>query len=285
MEAFPYIRFRRFIYRGTHAVRLAEIGNRMTSVPFSDGGDVVALSSPSAVPLSLEDLRADLIEQFGAGAMARVHEHFASVVETDAPVDLIDFRINLPSFALDGVRKTLRHILAAGAPLGAEIRRAVPADTERIYQLYLDTMHDAAAIALPRETFNRLMEQDVFVFVHSGVIEGASVFFADGTSAYHFISASSQAGKNAHAPHHLLFHAIKHYQQAGKSSLFLGGTNADSSLRTFKEGWRGDECRIYTVSGSSAHESARRSPLRVLWKLIPAPLLPTTTRLVGRRVF
>lgn len=294
IRAFPYITLRRFIYRDTHAVRLAQIGlpastcadrqagDRVTSVPFSDGGDVVALSE---APLALDVFRVDLIERFGKSMMIRVHESFAPVVPTDMRSDLIDFRVPLVSFSIDSVRKTLRHILDAGIPQGDEIRLAVSADTERIYELYLDTMHDAGGIALPRTAFDSLMSRDVFVFIHNGSIEAASVFFTDETSAFHFISASSSGGKREHAPHHLLFHAIKHYQQSGKSSLFLGGTNAGSSLRTFKQGWRGEECRIYTVSSSSAHEIARRSPLRALWKLIPASLLPKATKLIGKRVF
>ncbi len=282
MAAFPYLKLRRFVYRDTHMVRVAQIGNRITSVPFSDGGDVVSLSG---VPLDLELFRTGLIERFGKEVMVRVHEGLASVAPTDITADIVDFRVDLTSFSIDSVRKTLRHILDAGLSQGSEIRMAVPADVERIYKLYLGTMHEAAGIALPREVFDDLMHRDVFVFVNKGRIEAVSVFFADNTSAFHFISASSKVGKELHAPHHLLFHAIKHYQQAGKQSLFLGGTNAGSSLRTFKEGWRGDECKIYTISGSSAHEAARQSPLRSLWKLIPASLLPKATKLVGRRVF
>lgn len=293
MTAFPYLKLRRFVYRDTHMVRVAQIGSRITSVPFSDGGDVVSLSG---VPLDLELFRTDLVERFGKEVMVRVHEGLASVAPTDIVADIVDFRVDLTSFSIDSVRKTLRHILDAGLSQGSEIRMAVPADVERIYKLYLGTMHEAAGIALPREVFDDLMHHDVFVFVNKGRIEAVSVFFSDTTSAYHFISASSKVGKELHAPHHVLLYAIKHYQQAGKQSLFLGGTNAGSSLRTFKEGWRGDECKIYTVSGSpaspehpggggSAHEAARQSPLRSLWKLIPASLLPKATKLVGKRVF
>lgn len=280
--AFPYIKLQHFIYRGTHAVRVAQIGDRITSVPFSDGGDVVALAE---APIELELFRADFIERFGTESMVRVHEHLAKVVPTAISADIIDFYVDLKSFSIDSVRKTLRHILDEEMPQGAEIRRANISETNRVYALYLGTMHEAGGIALPRETFEDLMRRDVFVFLLDGKIEGASVFFADGASAYHFISASSKVGKSVHAPHHILFYAIKQFQQAGKSDLFLGGTNAFSSLRTFKEGWRGDECKIYTVSGSSVHEAARQSPLRALWKLVPAGLLSKATKLVGKRVF
>jgi|GEM_PF-6029005 len=280
--AFPYIKLRHFIYRGTHAVRVAEIDGRITSVPFSDGGDVVALAE---APIELESFHADFIERFGTESMVRIHEHFAKVVPTETLTDIIDYHVDLKSFNIDSVRKTLRHILDEEMPQGAEIRRANISETNRVYALYLGTMHEAGGIALPREAFEDLMGRDVFVFVLDGTIEAASVFFTSDTSAYHFISASSRAGKSVHAPHHILFYAIKQFQQAGKSNLFLGGTNASSSLRTFKEGWRGEECKIYTVSGSSAHESARQSPLRVLWKLVPTSLLSKATKLVGKRVF
>lgn len=282
VTAFPYITLRYFIYRGTHAVRVADIDGRITSVPFSDGGDVVALSDAS---LSIELFRADLIECFGLKSMVRVHEYHARAVPTDTSADIIDFHLDLKSFSIDSVRKTLRHILDDDLPVGSEIRSATASEAGRIYKLYLETMHNAGGTALPREAFDELMGRDVFVFVLDGTIEAASVFFADGASVYHFISASSKVGKHVHAPHHILFHAIKQFQRAGKSGLFLGGTNASSSLRTFKEGWRGDAHRIFTVGGAPAHEAARQSPLRALWRLIPAGLLPKATKLVGRRVF
>ncbi|MDQ5928139.1 MAG: Acetyltransf 6 protein [Patescibacteria group bacterium] len=286
--AFPYIQLRHFVYRGTHAVRVAQIGDRITSAPFSDGGDVVALAE---APIELESFRADFIERFGTESMVRVHEHLAKVVPTALSADIIDYHVALKSFSIDSVRKTLRHILDEEMPQGADIRRANISETNRVYALYLDTMHEAGGIALPREAFEDLMHRDVFVFVLKGKIEAASVFFANEASAYHFISASSRAGKSVHAPHHILFYAIKQFQQAGELDLFLGGTNASSSLRTFKEGWRGEECKIYTVSGSpacagrSAHEAARQSPLRALWKLVPTSLLSKATKLIGKRVF
>ncbi len=280
-HAFPYIHVRHFIYHETHAVRLVQIGGRMTSLPFSDGGDVVALTDAT---LSLDMFRSDLIEQFGDGVMVRVNEYAAPVVQP-IEADIVDFRIALPSFGLESVRKTLRHIIEKDLPDDAEIRKMLPSDADRIYRLYLLTMHGAGGIALSREAFEQVLHNDVFVFVRRGVIEAASAFLTDETTIHHFINASSGRGKEEHAPHHLLFHAIQHYQEAGKLSLFLGGTNASSSLRTFKEGWRGEECRVFTVSGTSARESARRSPLRMLWKLIPASLLPKATKLVGKHIF
>lgn len=280
-ESFPYLRFRHFIYDNAFAVRFAEIGARVTTVPFSDGGDVVALTDS---PLSLSTFRGDLLARFGSRVTLRVHEHYCPVTDTEnATKDIIDFRIPLQEFDIASVRKTLRHIVTAPLPDDTVIRTIeTDADIRAAYRLYLTTMRSARALALPYEMFRRDLSHDAFVFEQNGTILGTSVFLANTTTADYFLSAADAEGKANNAAHHLLMHALTYFAKKGKEAVFLGGTNVASPLRTFKEGWRGEPFALYTVAAGSRHESARRSPLRSLWRLLPLSLLPKASELAGK---
>ncbi|GMU73924.1 MAG: hypothetical protein AMXMBFR44_1230 [Candidatus Campbellbacteria bacterium] len=282
-SAFPYIHFKYFLYRDGYAVRVAAIRGRATTVPFSDGGDVVALSGE---PLLLSKFRDDCLAFFGPSCTLRVHESFCPVADRgDLEPDVMDYRIALPNFGVESIRKTLRHILSEEVPQEVSIRTAqTPRDMRDAYRLYLRTMRAAKAFALPFSTFAHFSHDDVYLFLVNGNARAASVFLTEKNTAHYFISASDRAGKNLHAPHHLLFHALAEYQKRGFQSVFLGGVRAGSPLQTFKEGWRGTPCGMYTITDNSAHEKARRSPLRALWGLIPLVLLPKASKLAGKYV-
>ncbi len=283
-ESFPYLTFRYFVYRGTHLIRLASVAGRLTTVPFSDGGDVVALARKT---LSLATFRADTLSFFGPSALLRVHDSFAPLSDdTKEKADIIDFRIPLPSFSIESVRKTLRHILSRPLPPEHTITQTKElSHMEKIFELYCANMKEARALAMPFETFKHLARQDVFVLMHGSQIRAAAIFIRTSRSAHHFVSVSDAAGKRMDAAHHLLFHALTHYRKEGLRSAFLGGVRTDSPLKVFKEGWRGEPHQLYTIGGGVSRERRRVSPLRSVWGLLPAALLPKATKIIGKRVF
>ncbi len=282
-EAFPYLRFRYFLYRNDYAVRFAEINGRLTTTLFSDGGDVVSLRGTQ---LPLADFKGDVLACFGNAITLRVHEYFCPVTQSEGiETDITDFQVALADFNIAALRKTLRHIVEEKLPAGALIRSMVPSDLEAVYQLYLSTMRNARALALPFEAFKRFSQEDVFVLVVDGTLRGASVFCSSGKHVHYFISALDGVGKKYRAAHHLLFYALNHYKEQGKEYAFLGGANNASALKVFKEGWRGIPHPLYTIAAAATRKRAQRSSLRALWRCIPLSLLAKATKLIGKRVF
>ncbi|MBP9771665.1 MAG: hypothetical protein KBD16_01950 [Candidatus Pacebacteria bacterium] len=282
IEAFPYLRFRYFLYRNDYAVRFAEINGRLTTTPFSDGGDVVSLRG---IQIPLSDFKSDVLACFGNSITLRVHEYFCPVTQSEgSETDITDFQVALADFDIGALRKTLRHIVEEKLPAGASIRAMVPSDLEAVYQLYLRTMRGARALALPLDAFKRFSQEDVFVFVVDGIVRGASVFCSSGKHVHYFISALDAVGKKHRAAHHLLFYALGHYKQQGKEYAFLGGANNASALKVFKEGWRGIPHPLYTITAAATRKRAQRSGLRTLWRCIPLSLLPKTSKFIGKYV-
>ncbi len=281
-DAFPYIHCRYFVYKDMYAVRVAQIDNRITTVPFSDGGDVIALTTQ---PLLLSQFQNDCKEFFGSAYTVRVHEGFCAVSDDDAiQHDLVDYRIKIPQFALSSVRKTLRHIISDALPEGASIRALNQHEVQDAHTLYVRTMRSVCAPALPFDFFIS-MKADMFGYFTNNVLCGVSIFLCSEDGAYYFISARNQSTQCVHAPHHLLAHAISKYQKKGISELYLGGARIGSSLQTFKEGWRGDMLRIFTISSTDHREKQRKSPARFFWRFLPLWLVPKTSKFIGKYVF
>jgi hypothetical protein len=285
--AFPYLSFEHYLYGENYEVRMTKLGKRITTMPFSDGGDVI---SKNKVPLSLKSFNEDLIREFGKDAFVRVNEFYCPVTDKEGfRAAISDFRIVLTDeqTMLQSFRKTLRHILET-PPTGGSIERTKDeGSVGKVYRLYLQNMKLSAGIALPWSAFNAVVESpntELWVFKMNGKIRGASVFLNSSDASHYYISAGDSVGKGNFSSHKLLWHTMKIYANEGKKELFLGGTAIDSPLYIFKSGWRGEEYSVYDVGGS-VHESARTSPLRSLWKLIPAPLLPKASQLAGKYVF
>lgn len=277
-DAFPYLSFSYVLYKKEFLVRFGVVDGRFTAVPFSDGGDVFALADTL---LSLPKLKDDLLEHFGSVPSVRVHTFFCPIEKNgDFVADLIDFRVTLSDFDEHSLRKTLRHIITRNQSDGVSVRFGTEKDLRVAFALYLTTMRRVRAFALPFSAFARIARNGLFVSEQKGKIVGASLFVEDGKTAHYFLSMVARAGKEAHVAHHLLFQALLHCKASGKEAVFLGGTRIGSSLEIFKEGWRGTPYLLYTLS--STRESTRTSPLRSLWRLLPLPLLPFVSRLLGK---
>lgn len=287
MAAFPYLSFVYFLYQESHesyVIRLARINGRLSTVPFSDGGDVYACHGLS---LSLTLFQDNLRIFFGSVPEIRVHTYFCPVKDVGAGnADLLDFRVALPGFGVGSLRKTLRHSISAGLSNGFEVWRAqTPKDTHGAYRLYLKTMRRMCAPALPFRSFLHLASDTLMVCGEQGRIHGASIFLTEGETAYYFLSMTDAFGKKTNAAHHLLFQALQHFKTKKIQAVFLGGTRVGSSLQTFKEGWRGEPYFIYTISDSSRREHTRTSPLRAFWRFLPLWVLPHASRVAGKFFF
>ncbi len=284
MRAFPYMAISYFLYRGTHVLRLAHIENRFTTVPFSDGGDVFALGEAQ---LSLPQFADDVKNFFDEMPTIRVHEWFARALPAEGfSADIVDFRVPLAGFGAGSLRKTLRHIVSEGVPKGCDITFATTEkDMKTAYTLYLKTMRRVGALALPFRAFAYLGTHAITMFLVDGVPHAAALCLSGEKTVHYFLSMADAIGKKHNAAHHMLFKNLKRYAELGKEAMFLGGTRTGSSLQTFKEGWRGEPCAVFTVAPHVARESARQSPLRSLWRFVPLFLLPEASKYAGKYVF
>jgi hypothetical protein len=281
---FPYISFGWYQYRDTHLVRVAQIGNRITTVPFAEGGDILPIGEAL---LDIVRFNVDVATAFGEGARLRVNERFCPVTNAHSyPVGAKEHVLTLRGNLHEHVRKTLRHIL--GKPLPGHIEKVTaPQDATRAYHLYLRHMRRVANIAMPHNAFQVLTaiyKGNLFVWKNSGRVHAMVLFLSGASEALYALGASDKTGFRAHAAHHLVHHALEQYRREGLRSVSLGTTGVDSALETFKRGWRGMEYATYTIGGAQ-HKRLRTSPFRALARLIPLQLYERASSVLGKYLF
>jgi len=286
---FPYIRFEHFIYRDKFAVRVARIGGRVTSTPFSDSGDVVALSDSQ---LSLQLFKEDLKFFFHIVPPLRIHTAQCTVSDMDeAAVFITDSKVSLDSAEtmFQSFRKTVRHTLRGAEEDDSSIRKVSDKNSlNEIYTLYLKHARSVANFATPRFLFEKVIESaehDLFVWEKDGCIHAFSLFVNTSSVSHYMLSASDTVGKKSEAPHKLLWYAMRLYSEQGKKEIYLGPTRKETPLAVFKRGWRGKEYPIVETAESQKKGVVRTSPIRLLWRLVPVFLLPKATKFVGKYLF
>lgn len=281
-DVFPYVTFQHVLYKEKWGLRLASIADRVTTTPFSDGGDVVALG---AEKLALEELSRDLAEYYSSYRV-QVNGYLAPI-SGDVNTDLVDYIVDLEEgdILLSSFRSTLRHVLERDSDLHFSPIESKE-EMKQVYRIYLSMMKSVRNLALPFSAFKYLKgSHDVFVARKGGRILSFAIFMTTRKNTSYYLSGATQEGKELDAPSHLLFYCMSHYYNLGMEKMYLGGTRKDTGLDIFKRGWRGKAVPVYTVSDSEVHDDTRTSPLRSLWSLVPTPLTPHLSKVIGKYVF
>lgn len=276
----PFVTYKHFWYRDTHCVRLAGIGKRITSAPFGEGGDVLALTD---APLDMARFPDDLHAHFGQDLRLRINERLSPLQNAyTMPFTAEEHMVSLEEPLLPRVRKTLRHIISQ--PIDGVIERATDErDIETAYHLYLRHMRKVRNFAMPEECFLSLIKElgaELWVWRERGRVRAIAVFLSSNDEVLYALSAADNKALAAHAPHHLLYTALEHYRKMGKRSASLGATGKNSPLEVFKRGWRGEEYRIFEIGARAG--VTRDSRLRDLSGLVPLPLYPLLTKFLGK---
>jgi len=280
-SALPYVSFRHFIYKDTHAVRVAKIGDRHTTAPFADGGDVIALGDTA---LDLPQFQTAVEAQFGASVRLRVNERFTQVVNTNAEQEVAyEYVVDLSEPLLPRVRKTLRHVLSVELP-GRIWRSDSPRDIKAAYNLYVRHMRRVNNFALPPSLFEALITDgggELWLWSCTESPEAMAIFLSYNNQILYSLSAAKETAFSVHAPHHLVYQALITYQSTGALAASLGATGKGSSLEVFKRGWRGKQFAIYEL-GERSLGVGRKSRLRQLVGYVPLTLYPLLTTKIGK---
>lgn len=283
-ESFPYVSFERYRYRDTFLVRVVRIGDRVTSTPFSEGGDVLALAETQ---FNIKHFGADVAKAFGMNVRLRVNERFCPVVyDASNRISAKEHVLELQGNVHDRVRKTLRHILTRPMVGHIEVAKSEH-EFAHAYRLYATHMRRVKNLALPYTAFRALTNDvggELLVWRSRERLHAIALFLPNNTEVLYALSASDSHGLEESAAHYLVQHAFKRYQERGVKYMSLGTTGVDSALETFKRGWRGEEYAVYEVGGSG-HEAARTSPLRSLTRLIPLSLYSRASLRIGKYFF
>jgi len=279
-KTYSYIKIENLNYKDNFLVRVAIVGDRITSVPFSDGGDVISIDGRELV---LDDLQKDLIDFYSTEVNIHAHEYFCPVVNKEA--DIVDFKIKLKAEdeMVREFRKTLRHVLSDVH--AQHISLCVSEDELRqSYKIYLQTMRRAKNLSMSFDLFKKL-DGEMFVWKDGGRVEGFSLFVGDQNKKQYTLSGTTHKGKGQNVAHHLLWYAMRFYSKAGVKDMFLGGTRKDSPLLAFKRGWRGEEYLIFSSNSATSKEKTRNSALRSLWRFLPLSLTPPLSKILGKKFF
>lgn len=280
-QTFSFVSFGHYRYRDRYTMRIACIRDRHTTAPFSEGGDVVGRDS---APLDISQFKNDVLAEFGDGARLRINERFCAVVSSQELPSAHEHVVSLADdLTTPPVRKTLRHILEKSIPGSIERARSSD-DIAHAYQLYLLHMRRVQNLAMPYVLFRSLLDDlggELWVWKNNSRMHAMALFLMSKEEALYALSATDRDGLRAHAPHHLVHHALEQYRPSGIRRVSLGTTGVDSALETFKRGWRGTEHAVYEVGGG-AHEKTRTSPLRLLVRLVPLSLYPSLSRTLGK---
>jgi hypothetical protein len=278
----PFISFEHYDYKNTHALRVAHVGGRLTTAPFSEGGDVIARSKGTL--LDLKTFVRDSKDFWGTHVGLKINERLCPVSNVQGgTLQGHEHVVNLEEPLLPRVRKTVRHILEQ--PLVGELVCAQDTrEREQAYLLYLKHMRFVGNFALPRQAFLDLLDVhggELWVWQYFDTVHAMALFLPTKQEVLYALSASDKRGLTVHAPHHLVYGALTHYQKQGIASGSLGTTGADSSLETFKRGWRGETYSVYEV-GNETHRMLRRSRMRLLTRLVPLSLYPSFSAFMGK---
>lgn len=280
LRELSFVAFIHYLYRGTHALRLALINGRATTTPFSEGGDVFPLTHAK---LDLEQFKADVRAQFGESMRLRINERIAPVMNEDAsPMAAEEQVVDLSSEILPLVRKTLRHILKQPFP-GECGRSKDKKDIETAYRLYLRHMRSVRNFAMPKPLFISLLSEmggDLWVWRHRGKVRAAALFTVFKNEVLYTLSSADSKAQSLNAPHHLVYEALIAYQKEGKRKASLGATGSGSPLLIFKRGWRGTPYRIFEIGERQL--VSKKSAARELAGLVPLPFYHLLTTKLGK---
>ncbi len=279
--ALPYVSYRHFRYHDTHLVRVAMVNSRNTTSPFSDGGDVIALSQ---TPLDLVKFQADVISEFGSSVRLRVDGSHVSVIESESTeVVASEHVVSLQDELLSKVRKTLRHILSKSV-VGEFSQSNNDHDIDTAYRLYVKHMRRVNNFAIPKRLFISLLHDhkaDLWIWRFQSKVHAMAIFIPNDKEVLYSLSAADELAFKKHAPHHLVYNALLFYKKNEIYRAMLGATGKGSALEVFKRGWRGDEYCIFAL-GERSTSIKKTSLLRSLVKFVPLPLYPLLTTKLGK---
>lgn len=280
-DGLSFVSFHHFRYHDTHLLRIASINGRLSTVPFSEGSDVLALTD---TPLDRAQLQGDLQEQFGTLPRLRINERFAPLSALpDESVAAHEYVVDLTEALLPRVRKTLRHTLSR--PIDGRIERTQEqCDIDAAYMLYLRHMRSVRNFAMPKPLFEVLLNLgggELWVWRRGAAPDAMAIFLPGEEEALYSLSAANSEAIAASAAQHVVYTALKTYQEEGKVRTSLGATGTGSPLEVFKRGWRGESYRVCEL-GERSFGVGRSSRVRQLAGYVPLSLYPSLTAIAGR---